>query len=91
MQLFVVVYGCLLFQVWTLVIAYVIFLIMFWTPERSTLLKILALPVWIALLFNLTTIAGPFRVPLVLAIVALVITGVISDAKDKNINGMCSF
>ncbi|XP_077993974.1 transmembrane protein 245-like [Glandiceps talaboti] len=70
--------------VWTLVIAYLLTVIFWWNPASEPILRALSLPVWIALLFHLVTIAGDYRVFIFVLVVALLITGVVSDMKEAN-------
>ena len=66
-------------QVWTLVLAYLLVVIFYWTPESSRILRPLSIPVWIALTFHLTTIVGVFRVPLLLILGVMMIVGWMSS------------
>lgn len=54
-------------------------LVVFWSPQRTIFLKLLSLPVWLAVLCHIATIVGPLRVPLVLLGIALVASGFISE------------
>jgi len=61
------------------VFGYVVILGIFWSPQRTIFLKLLSLPVWLAVLCHIATIVGPLRVPLVLLGIALVASGFISE------------
>ena len=69
---------------WTLAVAYILVVIFLWTPERSQTLKLLSIPVWIALLFHGATVAGPLRVPLLILVVTMTIVGFITELKHAN-------
>ena len=63
-------------QVWSFVCAYVIILLLFWSPERKLIFKLLSVPAWMALLFHIVTIFGPFRVPIIFSILILITVSV---------------
>ena len=68
---------------WTLVVAYVLVVIFYWTPESSWVLRILSIPVWVAILLHLASVAGPLRVPLVVAILVLMAVGFITEISKE--------
>lgn len=68
--------------VWSLVLCYVIVLVVFWSPSRTTALKLLSLPVWLALLCHLASSVGLLRIPLVFLGLALVASGFVSEMND---------
>ena len=70
-------------QVWTLVVAYLLVVIFYWTPESSKILRPLSIPVWIALTFHLTTIVGVFRVPLLLVLGVMMTVGCVSTVTES--------
>ena len=70
------------FQVWSIVIAYGLVVLFCWSPQSSAVLRSLSVPVWIAIVFHLVTIAGPFRVPLLLLVVVMVIAGFMSEVNE---------
>ena len=73
-------------QVWTLVVAYLLVVIFYWTPESSKILRPLSIPVWIALTFHLTTIVGVFRVPLLLVLGVMMAVGCVSTVTESTEN-----
>ena len=76
-----------IFQVWSLLIGYIVAVMFFWTEKSRPILKPLAVPVWGAVLLHLASIAGPLRVPIMLALIILMIIGFVTEVKKQN-NGM---
>ncbi len=72
----------MLFQVWSLVVAYTLVVIFFWSPQSSPILKPLSIPVWLALVLHLVMITGPLRVPLLLLVITLIIVGFVSEVNE---------
>ncbi|KAI8495560.1 hypothetical protein Bbelb_265320 [Branchiostoma belcheri] len=67
--------------VWTTVIAYLVAVVFWWKPGTSTALKVLSIPVWAVLLLHLATVAGPFRVPLFVAVVTIMVVGFVAELR----------
>jgi hypothetical protein len=70
------------FQVWSLVAAYIIAVIFYYSPQRHVVFKLTSVFVWLALLLHVATIVGPLRVPLALVIVTLLIVSVGSGLRE---------
>ena len=73
-------YTCV--QVWSLVCAYIVILLIFWSPERKRVLKLVSVPVWMALLLHVGMIFGPFRVPVIFASLVLLTVSVITGFSE---------
>nr|KAG5688860.1 hypothetical protein BaRGS_005235 [Batillaria attramentaria] len=69
--------------VWTLVIAYVLVVAVYWRAESRRTLSFLAVPVWIGVVLHIAAAAGPLRVPLLIAMVALMVVGFFAEVKAK--------
>ena len=70
--------------------AYIVILLVFWSPERKLIFKLLSVPAWMALLFHVVTIFGPFRVPIIFATLTLITVSVItglSEARTASTDG----
>ncbi|XP_072173987.1 transmembrane protein 245-like [Diadema setosum] len=70
--------------VWTIIIAYVIALIFWWTPQSSSILTTLSVPIWILLLLHLSTVAGWYRIPIFFLVIILVALGYTSHRRDAS-------
>ena len=73
-----------------MVCAYVVILVIFWSPERKLMLKLVSIPVWMALLLHVGTIFGPFRVPVIFVILVLLTVSVVtgfSEMKAASLDG----
>ena len=57
-------------------------LLLLWSPERQTVFKVLSVPVWMAFLFHMASVFGPFRVPVIFAILILIAISLVSDVTD---------
>ena len=68
-----------MFKVWSLAVCYAIIVIFFWTPSYSPIITIMAYPVWSMVILHLASIAGDFRVPLLLFLLVLCIVGVSAE------------
>lgn len=68
--------------VWSVVLAYGLIVLLFWSPQSSVILKPLSIPVWLAVIFHLATVAGPLRVPLLLLVIILIIVGFVSEVSE---------
>ncbi|XP_054751014.1 transmembrane protein 245-like [Lytechinus pictus] len=69
--------------VWTIIIAYMLALIFWWTPQSRSLLTTLSVPVWILLLLHLSTVAGWYRIPIFFLFVILVALGYTTHRKEQ--------
>ncbi|XP_035657814.1 transmembrane protein 245-like isoform X1 [Branchiostoma floridae] len=67
--------------VWTTVVAYLVAVVFWWKPGTSTALRVLSIPVWAVLLLHLATVAGPFRVPLFVAVVTIMVVGFVAELR----------
>ncbi|XP_070175104.1 transmembrane protein 245-like isoform X2 [Littorina saxatilis] len=72
------------FWVWTLLIAYLIIVAVYWTPESRGVLSRLAIPVWLSLVLQIAAAAGPLRVPLLIAMVTMMVVGFVSELKQTS-------
>ncbi|ESO88151.1 hypothetical protein LOTGIDRAFT_234712 [Lottia gigantea] len=70
--------------IWTIFIAYILVLIFFWTPESHQTLSYLSIPVWVIFTLHIATIAGSLRVPLLIAMIAVMITGFITEVRGES-------
>jgi hypothetical protein len=73
--------------VWSVILGYTIALVFWWTPSSSQVMRLLSFPVWMAFVIYLASIAGVYRVPLFLVIVALTIVGFITEANGSKDQG----
>ena len=71
-----------IFQVWTLFAAYVLTVILYWNEQSKPILRMLSIPVWTALIFHLAGVAGPLRVPIVIAVAILIFIGFLAEVKS---------
>lgn len=71
-------------QVWSFVCAYIIILLVFWSPERKLIFRLLSVPAWTALLFHVVTIFGPFRVPAIVSILILITVSVATGCSETS-------
>lgn len=78
---------CTALQIWTLVIAYVLVVAVYWRPESRRTLSSMALPVWIAVVLHVAAAAGPLRVPLLIAMVTLMVVGFFTEVKQARKQG----
>ncbi|XP_064643465.1 transmembrane protein 245-like isoform X3 [Lineus longissimus] len=74
----------------TLILGYILVVIFYWTPQSSPFLKHLAVPVWIALLLQIITLAGPLRVPLFIILVTMLIVGFLAEMKARRTSTVTS-
>ena len=81
----------LVLQVWTLIVAYMIVLIFWWTPSMSKVLPYFSIPVWIALLMHLASIAGAFGLPLFLVVMMLCFVGLVAELAENKKHGKCGY
>ncbi|EDO45799.1 predicted protein, partial [Nematostella vectensis] len=72
------------FMVWSIVIGYTGALIFWWSSSTSKVLHILSVPVWLAFLIHIASIAGPYRVPLFLLVAVLSIVGLIAEETNND-------
>ena len=71
-------------QVLTLLIAYMIMVAVYWRPESRRMLSRLAIPVWVSLVLHVAAAAGFLRVPLLIAMVALMVVGFVAEVKQAS-------
>ena len=57
--------------------------VFYWTPESSRVLHFLSIPLWIAILLHLASVAGPMRVPLVVAVLILMAVGFVTEISKE--------
>lgn len=69
--------------VWTLVIAYVLVVCVYWRPESRRTLQIMAVPVWLIVVLHIAAAAGPLRVFLLIAMVTLMVFGFFTEVKQS--------
>ncbi|XP_072021281.1 transmembrane protein 245-like isoform X2 [Amphiura filiformis] len=69
--------------VWTIVIAFLLLVIFWWNSASKSVLSALAVPIWITLLLHLANLTGPYRVPLFILVITLVVMGYNTHAKGK--------
>ncbi|XP_041371505.1 transmembrane protein 245-like [Gigantopelta aegis] len=67
--------------VWTLFIGYLLAVVFYWTPEKTKQMRYFAIPVWVAFILHVATVAGPLRIPLLFCIVAMMIVGFTTEVK----------
>ncbi|XP_050415394.1 transmembrane protein 245 isoform X2 [Patella vulgata] len=65
--------------IWTIFVAYILLLFVYWTPESHETLSYVAIPVWVIFIIHVATIAGPLRVPLLITMIAIMIIGFVTD------------
>ncbi|KAL8571413.1 hypothetical protein ACOMHN_065245 [Nucella lapillus] len=70
------------FWVYTMVVAYVIVVGVYWRPESRRMLSRLAIPVWVAVVLHVASAAGPLRVPLLIVLVAMMVVGFFAEIKQ---------
>jgi hypothetical protein len=66
-----------------LVIAYIIAVIFFWNPKTTTVLRNLSIPVWTVILLQITSASGPFRVPLFISLMAVMLVGFVTEVNER--------
>ena len=71
-------------QVWSFVCAYVVILLIFWNPDRRAVFSLLSVPVWTAMLFHLSTVFGPFRVPVIVTALILIIVSAVTGVSETS-------
>ncbi|XP_064595051.1 transmembrane protein 245-like isoform X2 [Liolophura sinensis] len=71
--------------IWTLVIAYLLLVIFYWTPETSKTVKYLGIPVWGTLMLHVSCLAGPLRLALLTVLIGLVVLGYMSEKGSPEI------
>ena len=69
-------------QVWSFACAYIIILLIFWNPDRRAIFSLLSAPVWTAVLFHLSTVFGPFRVPVIVTVLILIIVSAVTGITE---------
>ena len=70
-------------QVCGIVIAYLIAVVKLWSPENKHMLSYLSIPIWLLVLFCIIANAGPFRLPLAMAIICLMGVGLYTDSVNS--------
>lgn len=76
-----------LFQIWTLLVAYLLLVFFYWTPETSKTVKYLGIPVWVTLMLHVSSLAGPLRLALLTVLIGLVVLGYMSEKGSPEIAG----
>ena len=73
-----------LMQVYTMVVAYIIVVAVYWRPESRRMLSRLAIPVWVSVVLHVASAAGLLRVPLLIALVAMMVVGFLAEINQAS-------
>uniref|UniRef100_T1IVB2 Transmembrane protein 245 n=1 Tax=Strigamia maritima TaxID=126957 RepID=T1IVB2_STRMM len=70
------------FWIWMIIICHILVIIFYWTPDTSNIASKLAIPIWIVILLHLAAITGPFKVPMFIFLVILMIVGFVIEFRS---------
>ena len=81
----------LVFQVWTVIIGYILSLIFLWTPSSSGVISMFSLPVWIMFLLHLVSLTGSYRILFFMLLVICSVVGCITGVSEGQDQGKIIF
>ncbi|KAL1424514.1 hypothetical protein MTO96_020067 [Rhipicephalus appendiculatus] len=68
-------------MVWSMLVGYLGALVFWWTPQTEGPLRAMSPAVWLAVVCHLATVAGMWRVPILVAFLALLATGFLAELR----------
>lgn len=71
--------------IWTLVLAYIIMVVLYWRPDNNKQIQYLSIPIWLILVLHMCSIAGSLGVPILIITTIMMVVGYASEIRKPGI------
>ena len=71
-------------QVWTVVLAYIVMVVLYWHPDNNQQIQYLSIPIWLILVLHVCSIAGSLGVPIFIITTIMMIVGYASEIRKPD-------